>query len=113
MYPEQFELLTKGDVVKDERDNLRIIEQVSPSHIAKDKGKTYTIYLTKLRPSWTRGNLTAISRGDSGKLRPVKVKNKKIWVWDRDRVLRTRKINYLQYADKLQKKHDDLIKQLT
>jgi len=107
MYPEQFELLGQGDVIKDIRGNLRIIEKTSPSHIQKDQKKTYTIYLTKLRPSWTNGRLTAVSRGDSAKFRPVKVANKKIWLWDRERVLRIRRINGLQNVEALQKKLND------
>lgn len=101
MYPEQFELLRAGDVIKSKSGTLRIIEKVSQSHITKD-GRTYTIYLPKLVSSWTRGNLTAISIGDSGRFQPIKVQNEEIWKWDRDKVLKTRRQIKTQYLERKQ-----------
>jgi hypothetical protein len=112
MYPEQFELLQTGDIIKDRRGNLRIIERTAPSHIEKDFGKTYIIYLKKLRTSWTKGDLTAISRSDSGRFVPIKVKNKKIWEWDREKVLNERKKNYIRYKAKIIKQNQKLISKL-
>jgi hypothetical protein len=111
MYAEQFELLQAGDVIKSKNNKLRIIVKTSESHITKD-GRTYTIYLEKLRPSWTRGNLTAISIGDAYRFRPVKVKNKKIYDWDRERVLSIRKKIKVDYLLKQQKELTKKLKKI-
>jgi RNase P/RNase MRP subunit p29 len=111
MYAEQFELLQAGDVIKSKNNTLRIIVKTSESHITKD-GRTYTIYLEKLRPSWTRGNLTAISIGDASRFRPVKVKNKKIYDWDRERVLSIRKKIKVDYLLKQQKELTKKLKKI-
>jgi len=111
MYAEQFELLQAGDVIKSKNNTLRIIVKTSESHITKD-GRTYTIYLEKLIPSWTRGNLTAISIGDASRFRPVKVKNKKIYDWDRERVLSIRKKIKVDYLLKQQKELTKKLKKI-
>lgn len=111
MYAEQFELLQAGDVIKSKNNTLRIIVRTSESHISRD-GSTYIIWLEKLRPTWTRGNLTGIGISEASRFRPVKVKNEKIWDWDRERVLTTRKKIKTAYLLKQQKQLNKKLKSI-
>lgn len=117
MYPEQFELLQKGDIVKGRGGDLRIIQEVGPTWCRRAKNqhhdpkKTYFIKLLKLRPSWTKGEYTTYCIGDAALFRPIKVKNEKIWNLGHNSVTALRLKKYEQYKkEKVRLLEEQIIK---
>lgn len=112
MYPEQFALLEKGDIIKGRGGDLRIVQQTGPTWCRggnRGSKETYFIHLLKLRPSWTKGSYTTYCIGDSFNFQPVKVKNRKIWDLDYEAVQKLRRQKYEVYK---KKKIKELEKQL-
>lgn len=118
MYPEQFELLQKGDVIKGRGGDLRIIQEVGPTWCRRmknqklDPKKTYFIHLLKLRPSWTKSEYTTYCIGDADFFQPIKVKNQKIWSLGHNTVSKLRTEKYEQYKKERVKLLEEQIKKL-
>lgn len=95
MYPEQFYLLQKGDVVRMVRSRApRLILGVSRYH-----GETRYIELQKLRPSWTRGNTTLMDANNADLILPVKVRDGRIWDLTYEVIIRQREKAYRHFAN--------------
>jgi hypothetical protein len=103
MYPEQFYLLEKGDIIKMVRSgSLRMVEEI---HKRKDSDKTYMIELLKMRPSWTRDSNTWYCASDAFMFKPVRVKNELIYEMSYERIISNR---VKVYGDYYQKKLEEL-----
>lgn len=95
MYPEQFYLLEKGDIIRQVRSkSIRKVLAVSKRH-----GETYFIELEKLKPSWTRSYTTTYSANEADNFVPIKVKNKKIWGLTYEAVLAQRIRTFEHYKN--------------
>lgn len=88
MYPEQFELLQKGDIIRGAKpkSKYRIIQKV-----IQREGYTYMIELVKLHPSWTRGNTTLYCASDAVNFLPIRVADERIWDMTREGILGARR----------------------
>lgn len=107
MYPEQFYLLQKGDVIKMVRSgSYRIIERI---HSHSDDDSTYMIELLKLRPSWTNSKTAWYCASDAAMFAPIRVKNEKIWNITYEKVVTERAEEYRKHFDKLEQ---ELMKKL-
>jgi len=103
MYPEQFALLERGDIIRGRGGDLRIIQKAGPTWCGgkeKNRKETYFIQLLKLRPSWTEGEYTTYCIGDSFNFQPVRVRNQKIWKFDYEAVQKLRREKYEVYKKK-------------
>jgi len=103
MYPEQFALLERGDIIRGRGGDLRIVQTAGPTWCRgkeKDHKETYFIHLLKLRPSWTKGEYTTYCIGDSSNFQPVKVRNQKIWKFDYETIQKLRREKYETYKKK-------------
>ena len=86
MYPEQFYLLRKGDIIRMRRSKApRKILSVSQSF-----GQTRYIELEKIRPSWTSHPTCLYDANCAREFIPLKVKDKRIWTLTYEVVLAQR-----------------------
>lgn len=94
MYPEQFWLLKKGDVIKMAKSGVHRKILAISSNNGKD---TTFITLKKIAPSWTRHDYTIYCSNEAQNFLPVKVKNTKIWKLKKDMIIERRKAIIKQY----------------
>lgn len=94
MYPEQFYLLEKGDIVRN-------VGSKSPRKILKvtKRGdETYYIEMQKLRPSWTRSPNMLMDANCAHLIVPIKVRNKRIWDLTHEVIVKQRERAYKHFA---------------
>ncbi len=101
MYPEQFYLLERGDIIRGV--NSKSIRKVLA--IKKYFGETHWVELLKLHPSWTRSANTLYGANEASLFVPIKVKNPKIWELTYEVVLKQRQKHLEHY-------HKTLLRQM-